>query len=93
MSLDAEVLAISTDDLQGAESVVERLGLDFPILYDPGATVVREYGVYNLNHDSLASPSAFVIDKSGENRWKHIGVGRYDHATNQQIIDALLELS
>ena len=87
------MLAVSTDDLRGAESVVERLGLDFPILYDPEATVVREYGVYNLNHDSLASPSAFVIDKSGEIRWKHIGEGRYDHATNQQIIDALLELS
>ena len=56
MGLDAAVLAISTDHLQGAESVVERLGLDFPILYDPGVTVVREYGVYNLNHDSLASP-------------------------------------
>jgi peroxiredoxin len=93
MGLDAEVLAVSTDDLRGAESVVERLGLEFPILYDSEATVVREYGVYNLNHDSLATPSAFVIDKSGEIRWKHIGEGRYDHATNQQIIDALLELS
>jgi peroxiredoxin len=93
MGLDAEVLAISTDDLQDAESVVERLVLDFPILYDSGATVVREYGIYDLNHDSLASPSTFVIDKSGEIRWKHIGEGRYDRATNQQIIDALQELS
>jgi peroxiredoxin len=93
MDLDAEVLAVSTDDLQGAESVVEGLGLDFPILYDPAATVVREYGVYNLNHDSLATPSAFVIDKSGKVRWKHIGKGRCDNATNKQIIDALLELS
>ena len=92
MGLDTEVLAVSTDELRGAASVVERLGLEFPILYDPEAMVVREYGVYNLLRDSLATPSTFVIDKSGDVRWMHIGESRYDHATNQEIIDALLEL-
>ncbi len=93
MGLDTEALAVSTDDLAGAETVVERLGLGFPILYDPDAAVVSEYGVYNLLNDRMATPSTFVIDKSGEVRWKHIGKGRYDHATNQQIIDQLLKLS
>ena len=93
MGLDAEVLAVSTDSLTDAKGVVERLGLEFPILYDPEAAVVREYGVYNLLNDSLATPSAFVIDKSGEVRWKHIGESRYDHATNEQIIEELLKLS
>ena len=63
--LDAEVLAVSTDDFSGAERAIEYLELGFPILFDPEAEVVRMYGVYNLLRDRYATPSTFIIDKNG----------------------------
>ena len=71
--LDAEVLAISTDDLSWAQYIVDDVGVPFPVLYDPTAEVVKQYGVYNLLGDRLATPSTFVIDKEGVIRWKFVG--------------------
>ncbi len=82
--LDAEVLAVSTDDLSGAGNAVERLDLGFPILFDPEADVVRQYGVYNLLRDRYV-----IIDKNGKVRWKYIGQRYNDRPTNQQIIAQL----
>ena len=87
--LDAVVLAVSTDDLWGAERAVDHLDLGFPILFDPDAEVVQSYGVYNLLNDRYATPSTFVIDKKGNVRWKYIGRNYRDRPTNQQIIAQL----
>ena len=87
--LDAEVLAVSTDELYGAEWAIENLDLGFPILFDPEAEVVRRYGVYNLLRDRLATPSTFIIDKKGNVRWKYIGRRYNDRPSNQQIIAQL----
>ena len=87
--LDAEVLAVSTDQSWGAERAVEYLDLGFPILFDPEAEVVRGYGVYNLLRDRLATPSTFIIDKNGDIRWKYIGRNYNDRPTNDQIIAQL----
>lgn len=87
--LGAEVLAVSTDDLRGAEQAVERLDVGFPILFDPDAEVVRRYGVYDLLRDRLATPSVFIIDKGGNVRWKYIGRNYRDRPSNRQIIAQL----
>ena len=87
--LDAEVLAVSTDALSGAERAIEYLDLGFPILFDPEAEVVRHYGVYNLLQDRLATPSTFIIDKNGDVRWKYIGRSYTDRPSTQQIIAQL----
>ena len=91
-ALGAEVLAVSTDQLSAVTHAVERLGLQFPVLYDPSADVVREYGVYNLFNDSVAAPATFLLDKSGAVRWKYIGKGKYDRPENEEIIAKLGEL-
>ena len=87
--LDAEVLAVSTDDLSGAENAIKHLNLGFPILFDLEAKVIRKYGVYNLLRDRHATPSTFIIDKNGKVRWKYIGQRYNDRPTNQQIIAQL----
>ena len=91
--LDTKILAISTDRLTGAERVVDYLDLEFPILFDPDAKVVDSYGVYNLLGDNLATPSTFVIDKTGMVRWKYIGRNIYDRPSNQEIIARLEALA
>lgn len=85
-------MAISTDDLSKANLIAERLELPFPILYNPDAATVNDYGVYNLLRDRLATPSTFVIDKSGIIRWKYIGRGINDRPTTKQVLNQLRQL-
>ena len=90
--LQTDIIAISTDEFSQASYVAESLRLDFPILYDPAADVVREYGVYNLWEDGMAAPSTFVLDRTGKIRWQHIGKTFYDRPSNEEIIDQLRKL-
>lgn len=87
--LNAQVLAVSVDDLRAASYIVESLGVPFPILYNPDADVVREYGVYNLLRDGLAAPSTFMIDQEGIIRWKYIGRGIDDRPSSRELLDQL----
>ena len=90
--LQTDIIAISTDDLSQASYVAESLRLDFPILYDPAADVAREYGVYNLWGDGMATPSTFVLDRTGKIRWQHIGKTVYDRPSDEEIIDQMRKL-
>ncbi len=87
--LDATVLAISTDDRDGARNLTERVGIRFPVLYDPQAKVISEWGVYNLLGDRLATPSTFVVDKSGRVRWSYIGKSSSDEPSPDTILRQL----
>ncbi len=87
--MNAEVLAVSNDQLSGAERAIDHLDLGFPVLFDPGAGVIESYGVYDTLNDGYATPSVFVIDKSGNVRWKYIGRHYNDRPTNEQIIAEL----
>ena len=71
---------------------MEEIGLQFPVLYDPEAEVVRGYGVYDLLGDGLATPSTFVIDRQGNIHWKYVGRNISDRTSSQQIISKLKEL-
>ncbi len=77
---------MSTDDLSKAQYVVEKVGIPFPILYDPSTEMVEDYGVYNLLNDGLAAPATFVIDKSGVIRWKYVSKSYYDRPPTDEVL-------
>ncbi len=84
------MLAISVDDLQGADYAVKSLQAGFPILYtsqDPA--VPKSFGVWNLHRDNLAAPSIFIIDKMGRLVWENIETGPYQRIPTDQVIEAL----
>ena len=83
------MLAISTDDLSKAKLFAGRMGLPFPVLYDPSAEVVRAYDVFNLLGDLLATPSTFIIDRDGVVRWKYVGRDIDDRASVAQVLKQL----
>ena len=85
---DAIVLAISADDLSGAQEAAQSWGPPFPILYNPGGSVIQDYGVFT---GKLAMPSTFIIDKDGIIRWKHIG-SKTDRPSPQTVIRQLQAL-
>ena len=84
------VLAISVDDLQGADYAVQAFGAGFPVLYTSGAREIPEaYGVWNLHRDNLAAPSLFQIDTTGELIWQHVEPGPYHRLDTERILEVL----
>ena len=92
-SLDAQVLAVSTDDLEGAGWAVAQQGLEFPVLYDPEASVVKQYGVFNPTDEGSALPATFVIDKDGYVRWQYLGKSTSDRPANSLIFEQLRQIN
>ena len=68
---------------------VDIVGPPFPVLYDPPAEVVRDYGVFNLRGDGLATASTFVIDKDGVIRWKYVGRSIDDLPPTATVLESL----
>ncbi len=64
--LDAETLAVSDSQLSEAEPAINHLDLGFPVLFDPGAVVIKRFGVSDTLNDGYDTPSVFVIDKNGD---------------------------
>ena len=91
--LNAEVLAISVDDLSGAMSIAQNLNIPFPILYDPLRDVPRSYMVFDLLGDRLATPSVFIVDRDGVIRWKYIGRSISDRPDTSEVLEQLSRLS
>ena len=92
--LNAEILAISVDDLPGARQAVQDLGLEFPVLSDPAAEVVNAYGVFNLHNNNLPTPATFIIDREGVIRWGYIGeTAASDRPDTSLVIGQLRQLN
>lgn len=89
---NAEVVAVSTDNLDGAKWAIEALGVPFTVLFDVSTEVPKAYEVFNLYGDGLATGSAFVIDTNGLVRWKQIYSGVHDLVTAANIVEALKAL-
>jgi len=89
-ALHAEVIAVSTDDLTGAEHAVKQFGAPFHIAYTSGDSAVpRKYGVFNLHGDGLASTSTFIVGKDGQLKWSFIGKRYSEHVAAATIIEQL----
>ncbi len=82
------MVAISVDNLSGAEDIARQVGIPFPVLYDPSAEVTRLYEVHNPSDGGRATPSTFVIDAEGIIKWKF--VGSTSHRTSVSSILAQL---
>ena len=82
--MDAQILAISTDELSQAEHAVKGLELQHPVLYDTESALVKEYQVIDLLHDGGAAPAVFLLDKNGSVRWEYIGRSKSDRPSNSE---------
>ncbi len=62
---DAEILAISADNAEGAMKSVGEHGLTFTVIPDQKKELIRKFGIANLSKGGIAWPSVYVIDKQG----------------------------
>ena len=93
MGANAEIVALSTDDLRGADYAVENFVAKFPIVYTDGDPAIpRQYGVFNLHGDGLASAAIFVFDRSGTLVWKSVGKSYTHQVSSATLIKVLGEI-
>ena len=84
------MLAISTDDLSGAEQLAPKVGIEFPVLYTSGDnSVPQAYDAFNLFGDGLASASVFIVNSNGEITYENIG-SNYRHQVSARTVIANL---
>ena len=62
--LDAETLAVSDNQLSGAERAIDHLDLGFPALFDPEAAVIERFDVYGALNDGYATPSVSLSTRT-----------------------------
>lgn len=88
------MVAISTDDLRGAEWAVSGFGAQFPILYTAGdPSVPQSYDVFNLFGDGLASASIFLVTGGNEVRWQDIGSNYRHFVEGHTVLEQVRQLN
>ena len=97
-SLTTQILALSPDDAEGGQQMVDRVTRDtggppgFPLLGDSDFSVINRYGVFNpepFNDRRVPHPAVYVIDRSGTVTWKFLNTDASIRAENEDILKAL----
>ena len=86
-NLDAQVLAISSQDLVSHKAFSEKYGLNFPLLADTDKSVAKLYGV--LGPLGFPRRSVFIVDESGVIRYAHRAIAGLSYRPVSELIDAL----
>jgi mycoredoxin-dependent peroxiredoxin len=95
-SLNTRLIAISVDDREHAllvwDSVVNRR---FTILSDPGAQVIRSYGLLHrgagMDGQDIALDTTLLVDVDGRERWRHVSQTLPDVPTPEEILTRIRE--
>jgi len=85
--LDAQVLAISSQDLASHDAFSAKYGLKFPLLADTDKSVAKSYGV--LGPLGFPRRSVFIVDGNGVIRYAHRAIAGLSYRPVSELIDAL----
>jgi len=87
------VLAISTDDRSHAKQVWQQvLSRHFSVLSDPGAAVIRKYGLLHPHGgrgEDIALDTSLFIDKKGIERWRKVSQTLPDLPTAAEVLKSM----
>jgi peroxiredoxin len=83
----ADMIAVSVDEQSYAWSMAQTTGAKFQILSDAKKETIAAYGIVNAaEHDGIAHPSIFILDKEGKIRYMHVGKDPQDRPTDEAIV-------
>ena len=89
----AELIAVSVDDQSFAWSMGQTTGARFQILSDSDKKTIAAYGIVNAaEHDGIAHPSVFILDREGKIRFMHVGKDPQDRPSDEAIIEEVKKL-
>ena len=88
------MIAISADQQSFAWSMGQTTGARFQILSDADKKVITSYGVLNASeHDGIAHPSIFIVDREGKIRFLHVGKDPQDRPPDETILEEVKKLA
>ena len=91
-----EIVAISVDSPGESQKLCKSRGYSFPFLSDPGAEVIRQYGVLHPkggeNGGDIARPAEFLVDASGNIRWVNLTDDFRVRARPEAVLEAINRL-
>jgi peroxiredoxin Q/BCP len=91
-ALGAEVLAISAEPPQRAESYLRSHPLPYPTLIDADHTVFDAYDVTSRLISLGQRPGLFVIDAEGIVRFEEVGAQQYNIPPDEKVLEVLQSL-
>ncbi|MEB3829813.1 peroxiredoxin family protein [Phormidium sp. CCY1219] len=86
----AELLIVTSTDLEQSKIVVRDLGLKMPLLSDPTCAVFRAYGTGQALGAPL--PAQYILDKEGKLRFKHLFSFLDPNAGVERLLEGLAKL-
>ena len=90
----ADLIAISSDTQDYAWSMTQTSGAKFQILSDSDRKVIQSYGILNpREHDGIAHPSIFIVDKAGVIRYLYVGKDPQDRPPDETIIEEIKKIA
>ena len=93
-----EILAISVDDREGQQMMIDRVAeddgilIEYPLLSDPDHRIIDRYGLFNADAPSdspVPHATTLVIDREGVVRWKFVEVDYRIRPSHEDILAAL----
>jgi len=76
------------DEQSFAWSMAQTTGAKFQILSDADKKVITSYGILNAaEHDGIAHPSIFIVDREGKIRFLHVGKDPQDRPPDETILE------
>lgn len=88
--LDAQVLAISQQDVESHRRFAEKYGFKFPLLADTDKTVATAYGT--LGPLGFPRRSTFIVDGEGVVRYAHRAIAGLTFRPVSELVDVLADL-
>lgn len=85
--VDAQILAISPQDVQSHEGFSEKHGFRFPLLADTDKEVGGAYGV--LGPVGFYRRSVFVVDRDGVIRYAHRAIAGLTYKSSDELVKAV----
>lgn len=93
MDFDAEIVAVTTDNLSAFTDNVNS-SIDYEVVYSSGDnTIPNLYDAFDKFGDNLASSSTLIIDKEGKIAWKRDGTFLHDYISAGSIISEFNKLN
>ena len=90
----AELIAVSVDDQSFAWSMGQTTGAKFQILSDSDKKTIAAYGIVNAaEHDGIAHPSVFILDRESKIRYMHVGKDAQDRPSDEAIIEEVKKIN
>ena len=91
-----EVVGISVDLPAESQKLCQSRGYTFPLLSDPNARTIRQYGVLHPKGGEagkdIARPAEFVVDATGTIRWVNLTGDVRVRARPESVLTAIARL-